>query len=329
MTAGIQDLRTESDAAFLAKIRPDLEQLEQTRLEKLKNYLWRKRLAIPAAIVATPVCAWIDWMLLMWQRGNDDSGAGVTFAVLGGLYWWATVPRRQYARAYKTDILPQIAQFLGGLTYCVDGKIPMEDLRPSGIVPSHDNYKSEDCFEGAYKGVTMRFSEIKLTETQGSGKNRRTVTKFRGLCILLGLPRKKFFGHTIMMRDHGKLVEWFRDKTSDLDKANLVDPEFEKLFEVYTNDQVEARYLIDPAMIERLKALYAEYDGEKMSVAYFNSHMLVMVASRHNHFEPAGLETPATDPVSINTMRREIGEILSVIDRLELYDPAKIHGQAA
>ena len=113
-----------------------------------------------------------------------------------------------------------------------------------------------------------------------------------------------------------------------LKRANLVDPVFEERFDAYTNDQVEARYLIDPAMIERLNAMYEEYDGNKMAAAFYDSKMLILIASKHNYFEPAELEVPATDPRSILSMKKEIGEILSIVERLELYDPYEVRDVA-
>lgn len=210
-------------------------------------------------------------------------------------------------------------------------------------------------------GVDLEFSEIKLTERRGSGKNRRTVTTFKGVAIMMDLGHKKFFGHTIIARDSGKMGEWFKKRTTGLDRANLVDPEFEKLFDVYTNDQVEARYLIDPDIMQRLKALYDEYTNPKadrvneeqekidfmarilgarekllrkkkayqgLSAAFYESKMLILIASPYNHFEPADIHTPATDPQSILSMKREIEQILSVIEKLKLYDPVEIHSAA-
>lgn len=100
-----------------------------------------------------------------------------------------------------------------------------------------------------------------------------------------------------------------------------MDPAFENIFDAYTNDQVEARYLVDPLMIERLVAIYEKYKGNKMAVAFYDSKMLVLIASKHNHFEPADIEIPATDPRSILNMKQEIGDILSIIDYLDLFDP--------
>ena len=225
----------------------------------------------------------------MLQRGSDDGAAGVTFLVLGLIYGWVTSPKRQYAKAYKVEILPKIAKFFGNLTYDHKGKTGMEEMQPSNIVPRHHKYSSEDHFSGEYKGINLEFSEIELKQRRRSGKRTRYVTVFKGLSILLNTKHKRFFSHIIITRDQNKVTEWFKEKTSKLERAQMVDPEFEKTFDAYTNDQVEARYLIDPIMIEKLKELYKEYHGKGMSAAFYDNKMLILINSDYNHFEPADL----------------------------------------
>jgi len=319
----LENLRSSSLEAFMATVRDKLERLESLRLDKKESYLFRKKVAVPVAALLTPVLGYIDYFLLMWQRGSDDGFVGVTVIVFGALYGWVTNPKRQYAKEYKKQILPGLAKSLG-LHYDSKKSISMAMMKPSKIVPSHDRYTVDDYFEGSYKDVDLRFADIHLEEKRRSNKRTYYATVFKGLAVLLEMDRKKFRGHTIMLEDQKKLFEWFKEKSSNLDRAHLVDPEFEKEFDVYTNDQVEARYLIDPVMIEELKTLKGEYEGNKMLAAFYEGKLLIMIASKHNHFEPAGFFTKATDPESVGRMRGEIVEILEIIDRLDLYDPLAI-----
>ena len=311
--------KAEETAAFLEKCRPKLAELETVRLAKLKVFEFRKKIAIPVGAVLTPLLGFIDYWLILLQRSSDDTAAGVSVAGLGALWWWVTSPRRQYANAYKTDILPDIARLFGDFTYDVKGKIPMDIMKPSKIVPGYTRYKSEDFFKGIYKAVEINFSEIDLKKKSG----KSTVTVFKGLAILLTQGTRRFHGHTIMTRDQGKIGGWFKEKTSSFKRADLVDPEFEKIFDVFTTDQVEARYLIDPRIVENLKTLYEEYNGSQMMVAFYDDHVLILIGSKVNHFEPADIRTPATNEAGLLAMKREIGEILSIVDRLSLYDPKK------
>lgn len=323
----INDFREINDEDFLAAVKPELSILEKIRQTKYRIYQRRKKLAIPVCAVLLPATGYIDYLLLLLQHSSDDSGAGLTVLVAGGIYWWVTQPKREYNRAYKEKILPKLAKTFGEFIYDMSGRISMDALKPSKIIPSYDSYRSEDYFKGVYKGVGLEFSEIHLTEQRGSGKNRRTVTTFKGLAILLDMKSRKFLGHTILDRNKTKMGEWFKEKSSAMKRARMVDPEFEKIFDTYTTDQVEARYLIDPLMIENLKGLYEEYDGKSMAAAWYDSRMLIMIASNHNHFEPAHIKTPATDAQSVLNMRHEIGQILSIIDKLDLYDPVEIKRQ--
>lgn len=314
----------ESSAAFLDQCLPKLERLEAVRLEKLKAFARRKTLALPIGAVLTPIFGFIDyWLLFLWN--SDDSFAGLTVVGLGGLWGWVTSPKRQYARAYKTDILPEIAGLFGDFEYDVKGKIPMEAMKPSKIVPKYTNYASEDFFSGEYKKVGIQFSEIKLTKK--SGKSTRTV--FDGLAILLTHGTRKFHGHTILTKDQGKLGSWFTKQISNLERANLVDPEFEKLFDVHTSDQVEARYLIDPLIVENLKALYKDYNGSQMMAAFYEDSFLILIGSKDNHFEPPSIEIPATNADGLLAMKHEIAQIMSIIDRLSLYDRSNNRARVA
>lgn len=314
-----------SSQSFLEHCRPKLQQLESVRLNKLNSFNFRKKIAIPVGAVVTAFLGFIDYWLLVFQSGSDDSAAGVTIAGIAGLWWWVNQPKRQYARAYKKDILPDIARLFGDFTFDVKGKIPMDAMKPSKIVPGHTSYTSEDFFSGEYKGVSINFSEILLK--QKSGKS--TVTVFDGLAILLTQGTRTFHGHTMLIKDQGSIGGWFKKRSTGLERADLVDPEFEDLFDVFTNDQVEARYLIDPIIIEKLKALYNDYNGNQLMTAFYDDHVLIMIGSKDNHFEPADIRTPATSEDVLLAMKHEIEQILSIVDQLSLYDPRKVREIAA
>ena len=325
----VTDIRDEDDIAFLAESKASLELLEDVRQVKLKSFHFRKKIGIGLATILLPVLGYADyWLVFLRRAGDDDFGAGLSVIFIMFLYGWVTSPKRQYAKKYKHIILPKIAKLFGDFSYRANGKMSASKMRPSKIFPSFDRYRSEDYFVGTYKSVDIEFSEIHLEkESRDSDGDRTYTTVFKGLAILLDMQSKKFYGHTFIDRDKGKITEWFKEKSSQMKRANLVDPEFEEIFDVYTNDQVEARYLIDPVMMERLKGLQDQYEGETMTAAFYDSKMLVLIKSRYNYFEPADLEIPASDPRSILQMKKEIGEILSLIDRLSLYDPQKVHEQ--
>lgn len=324
----MDDLRQTTDDDFYQRVLPQLNVLEDVRKAKKKVYEWRKRIAMFICPIVLPITAYADWLLLTIQRSSDDSGAGISVAVGGAIWWWVTQPKRQYAKAYKDEILPKIARLFGNLTYKAGVKIPMDTLKPFRIVPHHDRYEVDDYFAGAYRGTDVQFTEVDLKVRRQSGKRTRYVTVFKGLMILIRLPRVKFAGHTVMVGNGSSVTQWFKEKSLGLDRADLVDPEFEKQFDVYTNDQVESRYLIHPAMIEKIKAIRATYAAKGVMAAYFMDSLLLLLPSSKNHFEPAGIDTPATEPSTLVAMKHEVEQVLNLIDQMEQYDKDAAHRAA-
>jgi len=283
-------------------------------MAKLAAFGRRKKIAIPVAAVLTPLLGGFDYFLFMLQRGNDDGLVGLTALALGGLWMWTTSPKRAYTKAYKGKILPEIAQLFGDFIYDIKGKIPMKTMKPSGIVPSHTRYSSEDHFTGQYKGVSIEVSEIKLRRKSG----KSTVTVFNGLAVLLSGGTRPFHGHTVIVKDKTKIGEWAKSKITGLKRARLVDLEFERLFDVFTTDQTEARYLIDPVIMENLKTLESDYKGDSLTASFYNDHVLILIASKTNHFEPAKIDIAATSETELLAMQAEFGKILSIVDQLSL-----------
>lgn len=321
-------------ATFFARIGPQLRQMEQLRLVKYESYMRRRKISLRLAAVLTPVTGWIDYYLFfVLPSSSDDSGFGVTFMMMGALYAWATVPKRAYMKAYKREIMPEIAA-LFGLRFDPEGKIPMDEMRQSRIVPAHSTYTSEDYFEGVYKGAKLRFSEICLRKKQGSGKNSRYVTVFDGLAVMIDLgAQARFYGHTIITADMPGFHEWAKEKSSGLARADMVDPLFEKKYSVFTSDQVEARYLVHPAMIERIERLRHANIRGGIAIAYRKKNILMLIPMNKNLFEPADISVAATDMESLRIMHRDLSETLALVDYFEFYKagapPALAEGTAA
>jgi hypothetical protein len=98
-----------------------------------------------------------------------------------------------------------------------------------------------------------------------------------------------------------------------LKRVGLEDPKFEKVFEVYGSDQVEARYLVHPVLMERLLDLEASFHGQKLRCAFEYGDLLIAVEGG-NLFEPGDLFKPLPDPARARRIVEEIGKVLRVMD---------------
>ncbi|MBK6895921.1 MAG: DUF3137 domain-containing protein [Alphaproteobacteria bacterium] len=215
--------------------------------------------------------------------------------------------------------------FLGSLYYYFFRK-PEDNPRKaslleSKIVPGHRVYHADDVFEGTCKGVRLFLADITLRSY--SQQKGGAVTVFRGLLIGLDLGKTSFTGHTAVVHNKTSFLDSSHQQLAGLKRVKVPAPEFERVFDAYGTDQVEARYLLDPAMMERLIAIYNEFSGQGMAVAFYKNKVMILISTSYNPFEPDGLFTPAGCHHSILRVKKEFENVLSLIDRLKLYDPQR------
>lgn len=298
-------------------IRPHVREFEQQRIEALHKLRGNLMIGLPiaGALIAAIISMWMVTHL------SQDAKAHITafgfMAMLGGAYW-VYLPAVKYASAVKAKIFPAIFSFFGkDFIYSEDNLLPISSLQYSGIIPSYNGEKTEDYIKGSYKEVSLELTEAKLTETTGTGKHRRTVTKFRGLFVLLSM-NKRFSGKTIIRRDTGAIANWLSDKFSNLETVKLEDPIFEKQFECYSSDQVEARYLLTTSFMQRLLELSQLFGTGNIQCSFYENRLLLMLSSKENRFEVSSIFKPATFVDDINTILQQMHVLFRIIDVLKL-----------
>ncbi len=184
-----------------------------------------------------------------------------------------------------------------------------EILETAKLMPGYDSRKFEDMIEGERAGAHFSLVECKLTEQQGSGKSRRTVTTFQGLLFHIQYP-DRFLGRTMIARQ-GWWKGWFGDKS--LQKVDLVAKELEDNFTIYSNDQVEARALLTPDRMERLIALERHFKGGRLRGIFEGDH-LTLALEAGDQFEAGSIWKPLVDPERYISALTEIGLVCDVID---------------
>ena len=104
------------------------------------------------------------------------------------------------------------------------------------------------------------------------------------------------------------------------ERIRLEDPEFQKMFEVYCDDQVTARYVLTPAFMERLKKLNERYKGQ-VYIA-INTDNIVIATNRGNVLNavdsPIGALFQKIDLNLVTEVYEELVEQLQMIDTLKL-----------
>ena len=99
-------------------------------------------------------------------------------------------------------------------------------------------------------------------------------------------------------------------------KVTLEDPEFMKMFDVYSDNQVEARYILSTSMMQRIKDMVSKTEGE-FYLSFRNNRISVLNNSWANRFE-VSLFKSLTKDEQIIRFYEELCEQLHIIDDLKL-----------
>ena len=101
-------------------------------------------------------------------------------------------------------------------------------------------------------------------------------------------------------------------------KVKLEDVEFEKKYNTYSDDQVEARYILTPSFMERLKNLETVFGTNQLSCNISGSYMTITIEPEDDLFEIGSLFTSLKDTKSIVKFYKELTSILDMIDTFKL-----------
>ncbi len=119
------------------------------------------------------------------------------------------------------------------------------------------------------------------------------------------------------------IVFWgskFLSKSSDivLNEIKLEDPEFSKKYKAYSSDQVEGRYMVTTAFMERFKNLQTAFGSKNAKCSFCGDSLIFAIYTKKNLFEIGNLFHSLEDPKQMTEFFNELSSILALIDYFKL-----------
>jgi Protein of unknown function (DUF3137) len=299
---------------FRTSIQPALAAREGEREAAVKRQRNFTIIGVLLGIAATAVGAFIA------EDGWIFGGIG-GLIVAGGMYMWGSMALDKLKTQTKMMLIePVSAEFGIGFELAPTTPQDIHTFRSLGLVPGWDRAKYEDRLTGARNETPFEFFEAHLEEkrttTDSKGRTRTTwVTVFRGQCLVVKF-HKQFHGVTKVYRDMGMLN--FFAKLGQLgkgEKVKLEDPVFEKAFEVYSTDQIEARFILTPDFMERLLGLERAFKGKQVRCAFAGGEMFLACEGK-NLLEAGSMYRSMDDLGRVREMLEDFAAIFLLIDAM-------------
>ncbi len=103
-----------------------------------------------------------------------------------------------------------------------------------------------------------------------------------------------------------------------IETIKLEDVSFSKKFTVQSQDQIEARYLVTTAFMERLQNFQTIFGTKNIKCAFLDDKIMFAISTKKDFFELGDLFTPLTSSKYINKFYDEIISIYEMIDHFKL-----------
>jgi hypothetical protein len=269
-------------------IQQSINELEILRKEVAAHQL-KGWIAIAAGIVIG---------LVLFNFADPIVGilVGLAIIIYGGVVLYRISDEaEQYKNRFKVEII-------GAALTSIDPTITMEP--DNGISESEfdesqlfshdiDRYSTEDLVKGQSGKTKFYFAEVHAeykTQTQTKNGTRTTWHDILKGIVFVADFNKNFEGVTVIRpKDFGSAVgAWFSKNifsVGDKKPIELESEVFNQTFVTYGTDPIGTRYILTPAMMERICELNAR-SADTISLSFINSCLYMAFPLSENYFEP-------------------------------------------
>jgi len=301
-TNSINDFKRNFAKIYHSEVSPKLKLIEKDRIKTRKKAFLFCGILLAAAITSGLYGYFYKIDILMV----------IGFIVLvGALFLYGTM-QKNFETKLKQQIMPVLMNAFGNFLWTNIERIDTREIKESKIFSRFDKRDSDDNFFGTYRDMPIEISETHLYyETRDSKGHTTTHTTFKGALVSIGVG-KNFTGHTVIRQ------RAFMLNRKVYDEVKLEDPEFGKKYFVDSNDQVEARFILTPAFMERFKHIAYSFGSSDPQCSFKDKKLLITLPTHKDLFALGDLNTPVTNTEPFQTLLGELIAIFEMIDHLKV-----------
>jgi hypothetical protein len=219
--------------------------------------------------------------------------APIVILVAGVVAWSAWGRDKAFVADFKREVIEKIIHFISpDLSYQPTNFIGVDSFERSRLFLTRiDRYKGDDYVFGKIDKTQFWFSEVKAEyrTTNSKGQTQWQIL-FKGLFFVADF-NKHFEGTTVVLPNRlgnsgiARILQKVNLARSEK-LLQLEDPEFNKYFVAYGDDQVVSRYVLSTSLMQRLKDFRKKSD-KPVYVSFVNSFLYLAIGYTKNLFEPS------------------------------------------
>ena len=267
---------------FDRELLPILRRYENIRISLLRKVVYTAVFLVSVALT-----------LILFIVLSTGHFFGVLMVVVGIAGLWDIIFKyytASYQFFYKQEIIDRLVKFINpDFLYTPDKYIEKSFYVSSQLYTEDCNsYSGSDLIEGQYDKTQFAFSELQTQFIVRDTKSSKKRTIFKGLFFMADF-NKDFMGYTLVLPDYsqkyfGNIAQTLQGLSSKGKLVKLENVEFENEFVVYSNDQVEARYILTPALMQRI-LVFRKKTAKRVRISFTLTKVFVAVENKGEMFK--------------------------------------------
>ena len=238
-----------------------------------------------------------------------------------------TTNKTYQTRVKRTFFSELLHVFDKNIKYARNQKIPSSYFENCKLYNHTIEIRTDDdVFYGNYNDVDFTINETDFGyETRDSKGRKHYHSMFKGAAMLF-LMNKQIKSRVLI---RSKTLLNFTPQ--DFEKVELESCDFAKKYNVFVekniadgSGQIEARYLLNTAFMDRLMQIQTSFKVSKMDCSIFGNEMLVMLSTNKDLFEMNHLLGKIDDIKQYYHLFDEFASVLSFIEVLNLSSKTKL-----
>ena len=246
---------------------------------------------------------------------------------------------KEYQKFVKCDMYPKLLKLFGNISHDIKyGGISINDLVDSDLFYFikffYGDKKDDDIISGNYNNVDFIMNETNF----GYKGKYAIISMFKGVVMRFQMHKiikarvlilsKSPFRFVSIYKFFFRELPFKKHLKKNYERVSVEYEKFNKKYEIWVekgcSGQIEARYLLNTAFLDRFMQIKTSFRSQNMMCSIIHDSMLICLETNKNLFEMNHLFRKIDDINQYKHLFNEFASVFSFIDVLNLSSKTKL-----
>lgn len=287
-------------------------------LEKLRKKICLKKLLIFCLLI-------IIYLIIV--PNNDDKliieKIAISIAIIGPCYifsnlFFVSKNIRYYKNNFKKIITSKVFnEIFDDVKFDFENGFSQEVIYETEMLRTGDRFISNDYISASYKNIHFETSDVLIQDehTDSDGHDYYS-TIFKGQWYIFDFNKPFKSNFQVCEKGFDGILKGNIFFPNHLQSVEMEDMEFNKDFDVYSSNDLDAFYVLTPKTIENIKTIHKKIKGYLL-FCFINNKLHIGVYNNRDSYEPKIYKKVDYENAKKDILK-ELNDITSFIDELQL-----------